>query len=245
MKIFISDVHLDQPQSKRYGAFLMLLESIDQNPQIEELYLMGDIFDLWLGNREIFFRKHEKVVELLTQLSQKIKIHYFEGNHDFLLAKAWTGRGVKVYPSLHTFEFDGKRILLSHGDLMDSNDWSYRLLRWFFRTGLSRFLIFVLPESWLYKIGSSLSTTDSKSSPEDQDRFTQKWTDWTLRLQRLHSFDVLIGGHYHIKVHEKLKDLETINLGSWLEEPFECLVYRKGKFSFQKLNEINQLSSMT
>lgn len=233
-RVFVSDVHLDEPHSKRYGAFLIFLDQVLQDSKVQELYLMGDIFDLWLGSRNVFFKKHQKVIRKLEDLSQKIKIFYFEGNHDFLIPPDWLKSNFQVFADAQIFDFEGKKVLLCHGDLLNRKDYSYRALRWFFRSAFSRFLIAVLPEKLIYKIGASLSTTDMKASTSGErlESFLTKWKGW-IKDTDLTGVDILIAGHFHVRLEEKVGSLQTFNLGSWLEEPYDYLCQNKEGFAFK------------
>ncbi|MGH1467644.1 MAG: UDP-2,3-diacylglucosamine diphosphatase [Bdellovibrionales bacterium] len=224
MFIFVSDVHLDKPQSKRYGAFLRLLDEIKEDESIKEFFLVGDIFDLWVGDRSAFIQKHKVVLEKIRKIAKLKKVHYFEGNHDFQLGVLWKDMGVEVYPDEHEFNLKGQRVLVSHGDLLDQSDKNYLRMRWFFRTPFARFLIKILPEVLLVKIGSLLSTTEHKELPtkEEQRAFQENWEKWTRELHSKKPYDVFICGHFHFNADLMLPDLDSraVNLGTWLNGEF-------------------------
>ena len=230
MHVFVSDVHLNKPQSNRYGAFLRLLDKIIENKDITDFYLVGDIFDLWVGDRNVFRSKHPDVLKKIEQIAELKKIHYFEGNHDFQLGNFWTSKKINIYPNEAWFEIKGRKFLVSHGDLLDKEDKSYRKLRWFFRTPLMRLLIKVFPESILSWIGSTMSTTEQKEKPSlEQERdFLSKWSKWTQNLYKETPFDVFICGHYHFRTDFIFNDGEAraVNLGTWLDDKNQVLVYK-------------------
>ncbi len=223
MFIFVSDVHLDKPQSKRYGAFLRLLDEIKDDASIKEFFLVGDIFDLWLGDRAIFIQKHKVVLEKIREVAKVKKVHYFEGNHDFQLGVLWDDMGVKVYPGEHEFNLKGQKVLVSHGDLLDQTDKNYLRMRWFFRTAFVKFLIRVLPEKFLLALGAVLSTTEQKVSPTEEAKkeFEKNWKVWTKELHSQRPYDVFICGHYHFNADLMLPDgARAVNLGTWLDGEF-------------------------
>lgn len=112
--IFIADSHYPH----HGDAFLDLLVKIDlELIKTSQLFLMGDNFDLLFGHNDYIQTFSEKTISLLRQLSQKIEIHYFEGNHDFCLAE--------VFPNIHIYTRDeqpkmfmikDKKVAISHGD---------------------------------------------------------------------------------------------------------------------------------
>jgi UDP-2,3-diacylglucosamine hydrolase len=113
--IFIADAH----ESARRKEFLHFLQALENGEiQTRQLFLMGDIFDLLVGEVKNCVKKYHPYILLLEKLAQKIEIFYFEGNHDFCLEKIFLH--VKVIPLCAqplkcTFE-NGKKAYLLHGD---------------------------------------------------------------------------------------------------------------------------------
>lgn len=225
MFAFVSDIHLNEPHSKRYGAFLHLLDNVHNDDAVEALFLVGDVFDLWLGDRKIFVKMHKQVLEKIEAVAKKKTVHYFEGNHDFQLGRLWRDMGVKVYPGEHEFLIKGKKVLVSHGDLLNQEDKVYLKLRWFFRTSLVKTFIKIFPNVVLFKIGSVLSTTEQKepSTEEQKNEFLSHWQKWTKQLYHRHPYDIFICGHYHFDVDITFKDTgaRAVNLGTWLDGDFK------------------------
>ena len=112
--LFVADSHYPH----HGDAFLALLQKLDSGVlQTPQLFLMGDNFDLLFGYNDYIQTFSKEAVTLLQKLSQKMEIHYFEGNHDFCLKP--------IFPDMHIysrneqpvfFEMDGKRVGISHGD---------------------------------------------------------------------------------------------------------------------------------
>ncbi len=229
MFIFVSDTHLNKPQSKRYGAFLDLLDKVNEDESIKELFLVGDIFDLWLGDRNIFIKMHKSVLDKIATIAKKKKVHYFEGNHDFQLGKFWVNMGVNIYSGEHEFILNGQKVLVSHGDLLNQEDRVYLKMRWFFRTFFARFLIKVLPQILLFKIGTFLSATGVKKTPtkEETTHFLKNWEKWTTALYERRPYDIFICGHYHFNADTILKKsrARAVNLGTWLNGDFSVFKF--------------------
>jgi UDP-2,3-diacylglucosamine hydrolase len=239
MHVFVSDVHLNEPQSKRYGAFLRLLDKVLENREITDFYLVGDIFDLWYGDRKIFKEMHKSSLEKIEKIATQKNVHYFEGNHDFQLGAFWKKMGVKTYPRDAEFKINKQSFLISHGDLLDKENKEYLRLRWFFRTWLSRLLIKILPQSLLFWIGSSITTTEQKGEPslEEQKKFLKNWSKWTQDLYKTHPFDVFICGHYHFRTDFIFNEgkARALNLGTWLDGKNQVLVYKPKEKSLKFL----------
>lgn len=112
---FISDAHDNE---KRDGFYLFLKKIEKKEIKTPQLFLMGDMFDLLVGEVAYTTTLFKESILLINKLSQSIEIYYFEGNHDFDLRTIFPN--VKVYPiscQPVTFSYHDKKILLSHGDL--------------------------------------------------------------------------------------------------------------------------------
>ncbi len=112
--LFVADSHYPH----HGDAFLTLLKRLEKGTlQTPQLFLMGDNFDLLFGYNDYIQTFSQEAIALLQTLSEKMDIHYFEGNHDFCLKP--------IFPDMHIysrnkqpafFEMDGKRVGISHGD---------------------------------------------------------------------------------------------------------------------------------
>ena len=112
--LFIADSHYPH----HGDAFLTLLQKLHNDEiKVPQLFLMGDNFDLLFGYNEYIQTFSSEAIELLQKLSQKMEIHYFEGNHDFCLKE--------LFPQIHVysreeqpvfFNLDEKKVGISHGD---------------------------------------------------------------------------------------------------------------------------------
>jgi len=99
-------------------AFLDLLQKLDSEEiKTPQLFLMGDNFDLLFGHNDYIQTFSSEAITLLQKLSQKLEIHYFEGNHDFCLQELFPE--IKVYSREEQpviFSLKEKKVALSHGD---------------------------------------------------------------------------------------------------------------------------------
>jgi len=116
--LFVADAHYPHHGSE-FLALLKLLESGEiRTPQ---LFLMGDIFDLLFSCGDYIRSFSSEAIGILQRLSSKMEIHYFEGNHDFCLAKLFPA--IQVYPRRVqpvAMELNGRKVMLAHGDRYDT-----------------------------------------------------------------------------------------------------------------------------
>ncbi len=226
---FLSDVHIKDNQDISYIKLNQFFEK-DWLSHRGDVYLLGDIFDLWVSNHQIFVHSYKRLIHNLIQVKQKgFKVVYFEGNHDLHLNKFWHQElGFDVQSDIKTFFIEGLKFRLEHGDLINSKDLAYLRLRRFLRTPTMTFLAHTIPGLFWKMLGEKWSQESRKNSRQ----FRENKTAEIIKMIRNYAenqdqdndqFDVMISGHMHVKdTFEFQKNNETkisINLGSWFEEP--------------------------
>jgi UDP-2,3-diacylglucosamine hydrolase len=112
--IFIADSHYPH----HGDDFLKLLKKIEKKEiQTQQIFLMGDNFDLLFGHNDYIQTFAEEAIALLKKLSESIEIHYFEGNHDFCLKDIFVNMNVYSRDEQPiVFELNNKKVAISHGD---------------------------------------------------------------------------------------------------------------------------------
>ncbi len=113
--LFISDAH-DNAIRDGFYQFLVSLEN--GNIKTSQLFLMGDMFDLLVGEISYTRTHYQKSIDLINKLSNTIQIIYFEGNHDYNLTKLFpllTVIPIALQPIICTFSHH--TLYLSHGDI--------------------------------------------------------------------------------------------------------------------------------
>lgn len=113
--IFVADSHYNEKRSELY---IFLKELRKGSINTTQLFLMGDMFDFISGESKYFIKRNQKVIDLINDISNKIEVFYFEGNHDYNLKKLFPN--VKVYKREEqpiSFEYQKKIVAISHGDI--------------------------------------------------------------------------------------------------------------------------------
>lgn len=223
---FVSDLHLysaDDPNAQRFEKFLSDLTATDGTTH---LFLLGDIFDMWLADHRYFVDRYKRIIAELVRLkAEGVAIHYFEGNHDLHLKKYWNGElGFHVHGGPVLVELAGIRVRLEHGDQMDPEDLGYRFLRWFLRTPPLRFLTHHLPGSVAAWIGERASASSRQYTSErktiTENRAIAKIRQHARRVHERDPFDLLIAGHVHFRDdYSDEAGFRAVNLGTWLDRP--------------------------
>ncbi len=226
---FVSDIHIMSPQCPRARTFVSFLRSLSGSSNATHLYLLGDIFDLWVADHRYFIDNYGEIVDEIRRLAAEgVKISYFEGNHDLHLEYFWAEKlGLDVHSGPTYTQLGERTLRLEHGDQMDPDDKGYLFLRWFLRTPVIRFLIRHLPGKLIAWIG------DRASAKSRQYTSTTKSIEPERAIAKIHthakkafserSFDLLISGHVHVRDDSRIDlgdaSFRSVNLGSWLDAP--------------------------
>jgi UDP-2,3-diacylglucosamine hydrolase len=135
--LFISDLHLDAARPDITQAFLTFLSHTASGA--EALYILGDLFEVWIGDDDPDPDK-ARIMDALYAVSQR-GTHCFvmHGNRDFLLGRRFCERtGARLLADGTIVNLYGERVLLLHGDTLCTDDHSYQRLRRILRNPLSR-----------------------------------------------------------------------------------------------------------
>ena len=126
--LFISDLHLSAEQPDTVGLFLEFLST--QAPGAEALYILGDLFEAWLGD-DVLLPGYGPVLEAMKRLSDSgTPISVMHGNRDFLLGERFAQlSGATLIDDPTVIDLYGVPTLLMHGDLLCSDDKPYQAMR--------------------------------------------------------------------------------------------------------------------
>lgn len=226
--LFVSDLHIQNPDDAIARLFEEFLEKC-QRVRPSHLFLVGDVFDLWISDRKFFVESYGRIIQRMRGLKESgIEIYYFEGNHDLDLRVFWQSQlQFKVFEGPAYFDLLGKTVRVEHGDEMDPEDKGYLFLRWLLRTPPVRELGRHLPNPAVKFIGEKAShasrdyTSFIKTVTDDEVR--AKFLSHIERAHREKAFDLLVSGHVHVVMDESTivdgKSLRAVNLGTWLKRP--------------------------
>lgn len=128
LALFVSDVHLNPDMPATTAAFLSFLRDIAS--QSASLYLLGDLFEYWVGDDDLESPFNLSIAEALKQISSHCRLYWIAGNRDFLLGSSFTTyTGMTSLDDPALIELNGKKLYLSHGDLFCSDDLAYQQFR--------------------------------------------------------------------------------------------------------------------
>lgn len=124
----ISDLHLDESRPELTDILFRFLRS--QARTAPELYLLGDVFEVWVGDDDdaalvdAFAREVKAVVDAGTH------VFFMHGNRDFLVGETFAARcGMTLLSDPVVRRIGGVETLLTHGDRYCTNDTKYMAVR--------------------------------------------------------------------------------------------------------------------
>ena len=130
-KLFISDLHLHQTRPEVTGVFQAFIDELlslsTPNP---ELYILGDLFEFWIGDDYEDPLYSEITNQLKNLVKSGIKTYLMHGNRDFLIGENFLSRtGIELLKEPTIFSYKDKNIMLSHGDQFCIDDIEYQAYR--------------------------------------------------------------------------------------------------------------------
>ena len=192
----LGDAHLREVDPE-VEAFLGFLEALPGRATV--LAILGDLFAAWIGRADLVRPHHERVVEGLGRLAGRgVRVLYVEGNHDFFLKHLYGGGPFEIIAE-ETLEvlWNGRRVHLAHGDLMNRHDRQYRAWR---RLSKSRpfFAAFnLLPRGARLRIVDGLERGMATTNMEFRGGFPVSECLAYARPRIRAGTEALVFGHFH------------------------------------------------
>lgn len=235
--LFISDLHLNPEQPDTIRLFLEFLDH--QASQAETLYILGDLFEAWLGD-DLILPEYIPVIEALRELTSKgIPVKVMHGNRDFMMGMEFeriTGCELLNEPSV--IELNDQRVLLLHGDTLCIDDVPYQQLRKQLRNPawISEFLAKSAEERTA--IARNLREKSKEATSEKEADIMDVNAQAVEQSMQEHQVDLLIHGHTHRPAIHVLKinnqPARRIVLGDWHGHG-SVLVAEDGKLELTKV----------
>lgn len=232
MILFLSDLHLsfDKPQITRH--FIHFLHA--KARQAKAIYILGDLFDVWVGDDD-FTKPNAQIRHELKQLTNSgVKIYLQRGNRDFLIGQRFANEtGVILLDDYAVIDLEGEQTLLTHGDLLCSDDLPYQAFRQKSRTlewqqnVLSKPLWLRLIAARWYRLRSFLHKRKKTYDIMDVNQATVE------NVMKQHHCTRLIHGHTHRGAsHEFMLNGQKVQrfvLSDWNNEGGSVLSFDKDK----------------
>ena len=218
MILLISDLHLEEKRPDITRAFLLFLAT--RARQAEALYILGDFFEVWIGDDGMTHFQHE-IAGALRELSEAgTRIYLMHGNRDFLIGKRFCREaGCILLSDPHKVQMNGEPVLLMHGDSLCTLDVGYMKLRRWLRNPLSLLILRNLPLSTRQKLARKLRNESRAQTRMKANEIVDVTPEEVVRVMAEYGVRTLIHGHTHRPaVHELIVNGQAarrIVLGDW------------------------------
>ena len=214
---FIADLHLSESQPHLLALFRQFMQ--EQAPQAEKLYILGDLFDFWIGDDEQsdLISEVQQLIRYLTE--QGVPCYFQHGNRDFLIGKKFANAcGLTLLPTYQVIDLYGTPTLLCHGDTLCVDDVKYQHYRKKVHQKWRQWLFLHLPLKMRLKIAEKIR---AKSRQDKQVKSTEIMDVNAAFVQQIFAqFHVtqMIHGHTHRQKHHEIPPhFHRIVLGDWGE----------------------------
>ncbi|MFN3197089.1 MAG: UDP-2,3-diacylglucosamine diphosphatase [Bradymonadia bacterium] len=237
--VFISDLHLADPETPEAKRLLRFVQSLAHRP-VSSLFLVGDIFDFWLGYSGAIYSQFFPFLRALAELVEAgVEVVLFPGNHDPDPGPFFDQIGVRVQHTPLVRRFGERQVWIDHGDREDV------------RGSFKRFVCRAVHQPTLLKGARAIHPSAAAWAAGAYGRWLggeDRTADYTLPLPEHHldawwqskieqGHEVLVMGHYH-KALARQRDHQGRSqslfiLGDWLNH-FTWLRYHEGEFTLMR-----------
>ncbi len=219
--LFISDLHLEAGRPEIGEQFLSFLG--DEARDAEALYILGDLFEVWLGDDDPnpYYTSMKVAIRELTDSG--VPVFFMHGNRDFTIGEIFSGEtGVEILDDPVVVDLYGQSVLLSHGDALCTDDVQYQQVRTMTRN--PEWQTMMLAKSIEERIAFSIQAR--KDSMTHSNSVSAEIMDVNLEAVvatlRQHGTAIMLHGHTH---RPAIHDVDLGNrlatrivLGDWFEQ---------------------------
>ncbi len=195
--LFISDLHLDPRRPAALVAFRQFLDSL-QTENCAALYILGDLFEAWIGDDEDQPELREVVNQLASLSARGVPLYFMHGNRDFLIGETFaTASGCTLLSDPTVIELDGRRILLLHGDTLCTDDQEYQQFRTMVRNPQWQQMFLQKSLAERRQIAAQLRETSREQTGRKAMEIMDANPQAVDKVMRDHGIDCMIHGHTH------------------------------------------------
>ncbi len=211
--LFVSDLHLDRQQPQRTRLFIDFLET--RAAQARVLFILGDLFEAWLGDDDPA-EDFQPLFEALHRCASRCELHFMAGNRDFLVGEDLARRiGFDILPDPFLMTLGEHRLALMHGDLLCSDDTDYLKFRALVRDPAWRRDFLARPLEERRQIAEGLRERSQQAMSGKQMTIMDVNPKTVEQTMRELGVDTLIHGHTHRPGLHALPAGQRIVLGDW------------------------------
>ncbi|HYD34045.1 MAG TPA: UDP-2,3-diacylglucosamine diphosphatase [Methylophilaceae bacterium] len=221
--LFISDLHLCSSRPAISRLFLNFLQEIAG--KTDALYILGDLFEYWAGDDDLADPHHSEIITALSRLKPLgTQVFLMHGNRDFLLGDGFAAAAnIILLPDPTLLTLHGRRVLLTHGDTLCTDDVAYQAFRLQVRDSAWQQQFLAMP------LSSRKGQIEALRQRSEQEKSQKAESIMDVNNKAVHALlqqygypELLIHGHTHRPArHEiRIEGHECVRwvLGDWYEQ---------------------------
>jgi UDP-2,3-diacylglucosamine hydrolase len=202
--LFVSDLHLSPVRPAMLDAF----DAFCAGPArgAAALYVLGDLFDQWIGDDQLRDPAAARVAAALRTVSAAgVPVGVIYGNRDMLIGERFArAAGATLLPEQIVIDLQGAPTLLLHGDELCTDDEAYQRLRvWWHDKGRQRVFL-ALPYAVRRGIGAWFRRKSRKSTAGKPREIMDVNAGAVESALRRHGVRRMIHGHTHRPARHEL-----------------------------------------
>ena len=229
--LFISDLHLSAERPDITALFIQFLNN--EARQAESLYILGDLFEAWLGDDMVLPEYVDAIAAMKALSDSGVPVFIMHGNRDFLLGEKFTAMsGTTLLEDPTRIDLYGKPTLLLHGDTLCTDDVKYQQFRAMVRNPAWQQQMLALRPQERLKLAKEyreMSQAETGNKAEDIMDVNQHTLEQVMQSEGIYR---MIHGHTHRPAIYEFKidsqAAQRIVLGDWYEQGSVLVCDEKG-----------------
>lgn len=216
--LFVADIHLSVQEPAITAGFLHFLHR--QAVYADALYILGDLFEAWIGDDDPT-PLHGEIAAALNRLAQQgVPCFFIHGNRDFLLGKAFAkASGMTLLPQEQLLSLYGRPILVLHGDTLCTDDLAYQRYRGRVNQRWLQRLFLALPLNWRLRIAGRMRADSKRANTAKAQTIMDVSPQAVASALERYQTQWMIHGHTHRPAIHTLQTTAGIAhravLGAW------------------------------
>jgi UDP-2,3-diacylglucosamine pyrophosphatase LpxH len=217
--VFISDIHLGFR-----GCSAELLLDFLHHVEMDRLFLVGDIVDVWSMKKNMYWpQSHNNVLRtILGKAKRGTKVIFVPGNHDEVF-REFDGAvfgNLEIHREYIHVGADGRRMLVLHGDEFDS---VVKCSPWLAKLGSNLYDILLAANPYINWVRRrfdlphwSLSSY-LKGKAKKAVQYIGSFEEAVAQAARKRGVDTVVCGHIHRAEMRDINGILYCNDGDWVE----------------------------
>ncbi|MGH1372902.1 MAG: UDP-2,3-diacylglucosamine diphosphatase [Cellvibrionaceae bacterium] len=228
---FISDLHLDESRPQVTEAFKVFMRDIA--PAADALYILGDFFEVWIGDDDDASFNREIVEILADYTAADNTLFFMVGNRDFLIGDRFAQRtGATLLCDPTEIDLYGTPTLLLHGDSLCTKDAEYMAFRAQARSAEWQQQLLSQPLAARREIARQLRQQSKSMNSLKADDIMDVTPEEVTQVMVKAKTKRMIHGHTHRPARHSVDNIsggERIVLGDWHEQAWWLKADSSGK----------------